>query len=367
MFSTIEWNMKYITSIILALWLMLPTSARHFTLEGQCHTKATMAYLKGTSPHASDSAKVVNGKFRFEGIVDSLLVRTVYTDSPESDELAFLADGEGIHVDLLQWTVSGTPENDSLNVYMDMLRPFRSHLHCCQQSSRCFRIKGEPVPDTLKERMSQCYASFTAERNRVTALCCSLHSQMVFPIVFLTAAAHYMDKEDAVRWVDDGKPAYMKVPYARRLKRMAAGWKLQMKGEHFPDLELADPEGQTHSLSEYLGKGKYVLLDFWSSRCLPCRKEMPYIKTAYEKYRDRGFDVVGISLDTDKTAWTAAIRKMNLSWHHLSDLKAWKGQAAMTYSIQPIPFTLLYGPDGKVIARELRGEALENTLKELFR
>ena len=94
MFSTIEWNMKYITSIILALWLMLPTSARHFTLEGQCHTKATMAYLKGTSPHASDSAKVVNGKFRFEGIVDSLLVRTVYTDSPESDELDFLADGE---------------------------------------------------------------------------------------------------------------------------------------------------------------------------------------------------------------------------------------------------------------------------------
>ena len=69
MFSTIEWNMKYITSIILALWLMLPTSARHFTLEGQCHTKATMAYLKGTSPHASDSAKVVNGKFRFKELL----------------------------------------------------------------------------------------------------------------------------------------------------------------------------------------------------------------------------------------------------------------------------------------------------------
>lgn len=360
-------HVKILLTVLLALCLMLPASARRFTLEGQCHSRASMAYLKGTGLHALDSVRVVNGHFRFEGTVDSQLVRTVFTNSPESDELTFVADGEGIRADLLRWTVSGTPENDSLNVYMEMLRPFRRNVRCCQQAMRCHRIKGEAIPDTLKERVSQCHASFSSERNRVTALCCSLHAQRVFPIVLLSAAADYMKKEDAVRWVDDGKPAYMKVPYARRLRRIAAGWKLQLTGESFPDIEIADTEGQTHALSEYLGKGKYVLLDFWSSRCVPCRREIPYIKAAYEKYRDRGFDVVGISLDTDKKAWTGAIQRLNLPWHHLSDLKGWKGQAAMTYSIQPIPFTLLYGPDGKVIARELRGENLDNTLKELFR
>lgn len=133
-------------------------------------------------------------------------------------------------------------------------------------------------------------------------------------------------------------------------------------GKQFIDLEAADENGESHALSEYAGKGKWVLLDFWASWCGPCRAEMPNVKTAYRKYHDKGFEIVGFSFDEKKKAWLKAINDMNLTWIHLSDLKGWGSIAAEIYEIEGIPDNLLIDPKGKIVAHDLRGEELQQAL-----
>lgn len=137
-------------------------------------------------------------------------------------------------------------------------------------------------------------------------------------------------------------------------------------GKQFTDLELADTEGKAHKLSEWCGKGQYVLIDFWASWCGPCRAEMPNVKASYEKYHAKGFEIVGLSLDNRSDAWKKAIGDMELNWVHLSDLKGWQSVAAKTYSIQGIPASLLVDPNGKIVARDLRGDKLGNKLKQIY-
>ena len=133
-------------------------------------------------------------------------------------------------------------------------------------------------------------------------------------------------------------------------------------GKQFIDLEAADENGESHALSEYAGKGKWVLLDFWASWCGPCRAEMPNVKTAYRKYHDKGFEIVGFSFDEKKKAWLKAINDMDLTWIHLSDLKGWGSVAAEVYEIEGIPDNLLIDPKGKIVAHDLRGEELQQAL-----
>jgi thiol-disulfide isomerase/thioredoxin len=131
-----------------------------------------------------------------------------------------------------------------------------------------------------------------------------------------------------------------------------------------PDLVGPTPEGTNYSLHGM--RGKVVLLDFWASWCGPCRKENPNVKAAYEKYKDKGFDVLGVSLDKTKDAWVNAIAQDGLPWHHISDLKGWQSDHAAMYSVTSIPQTLLIDRDGKIIERNLRGPALDEKLKQIF-
>ena len=137
-------------------------------------------------------------------------------------------------------------------------------------------------------------------------------------------------------------------------------------GKKFLDLEEADTEGNQHKLSEYAGQGKWVLVDFWASWCGPCKAEMPNVVAAYKQYHDKGFEIVGISFDRDKDPWVKAIIEWQMPWIHLSDLKYWKNAAADVYSVNSIPDNLLIDPEGIVVARGLRGEALAKKLAEAF-
>lgn len=132
-----------------------------------------------------------------------------------------------------------------------------------------------------------------------------------------------------------------------------------------PSFSLPNIEGKIISIDEF--KGKYVLLDFWASWCGPCRQESPYLVKAFNRFKNKNFTIVGVSLDDDKDAWLNAIAKDNLTWTHLSDLKGWESKASQLFQINAIPFNLLIDPQGNVIASELRGEMLEQQLSELLK
>jgi len=135
-------------------------------------------------------------------------------------------------------------------------------------------------------------------------------------------------------------------------------------GDEAPDFTAATPEGGTKSLKSL--RGKVLLVDFWASWCGPCRRENPNVVAVYNKYKDKGFDVLGVSLDQDATRWKGAIEQDKLSWHHVSDLGGWGSAPAKLYKVTGIPQTLLLDKNGVIIAKNLRGPALEEKLKEIF-
>lgn len=138
-------------------------------------------------------------------------------------------------------------------------------------------------------------------------------------------------------------------------------------GEQFKDLEEPDVDGNVHKLSEYVGTGKWVLVDFWASWCGPCKKEMPNVVEAYQKFHDKGFDIVGLSFDNDKEKWVAAIGEWEMPWIHLSDLQGWKSVPVEVYGVNAIPDNLLIDPEGKIVARGLRGKKLVEKLEEVIK
>ena len=135
-------------------------------------------------------------------------------------------------------------------------------------------------------------------------------------------------------------------------------------GKQAPEITLEDPEGNMVSLSSL--RGNYVMIDFWAAWCRPCRAENPNVVALYEKYNAKGFEVFGVSLDRKKEDWVRAIEQDGLSWTQVSDLQYFNSAAAQLYNVQSIPATYLLDPDGKIIAKNLRGIALRKKLEELF-
>ena len=137
-------------------------------------------------------------------------------------------------------------------------------------------------------------------------------------------------------------------------------------GQRFLNVREADPKGRMHSLSDYAGRGKWVLVDFWASWCRPCQREMPYVVAAYKKYHRGGLEIVGFSFDENEDDWKEAIKEWNMPWVHLSDLKFWSSEAGKVYGVSQIPDNILINPDGIIVARDLRGTELEEFLSGIF-
>lgn len=138
-------------------------------------------------------------------------------------------------------------------------------------------------------------------------------------------------------------------------------------GSPYTDFAMPTPQGKTIKVSDYVGKNQYTLIDFWASWCGPCRAEMPTVVKAYNTYHKKGFEVVGVSFDSNKAAWTKAIKSLKLPWPHMSDLKGWGCAAASLYNIKGIPANVLVDKNGTIVAKNLRGEDLLNKLADLMK
>lgn len=164
--------------------------------------------------------------------------------------------------------------------------------------------------------------------------------------------------------VDCATKSFPNSKYSQTISKRFETESALMIGAEAPEINLENAANQIESLKDL--RGKYVLIDFWASWCGPCRRENPNVKRVYAEYKDKGFEIFGISLDNDKDRWLGAIKADGLEWHHVSDLKGWQSEAAKLYQVHSIPQTILLDKEGKIIAKGLRGEVLENELKRLL-
>ncbi|MCX2584436.1 TlpA disulfide reductase family protein [Pedobacter sp. MR22-3] len=379
--------MKYIRFLMIAAVAsiysqMLYAQANTYFINGKIGELNTpaKAYLnyKSAAGWQMDSTLIKQGKFSFSGTVPEDQQATLFVNKSGDgvrsiNTVSIILYLEPGNIDVnspdsaSNSLVSGGPlntDNARLNTLMStvnkkvnmMISDYRKATKE-RKATREFKDKMEKTRDSIiSEQNSVNYSFIKDNPNSLVSLFALQNYAGSFPDVNqLETIFNSLSKK-----VQSSKPGK---DYAAEIARM----KTTQIGAIAPDFTQADTSGKAVSLHDF--KGKYVLLDFWASWCGPCRAENPNVVAAYNKYKGSGFTVVGISLDQQgaKDKWLGAIHNDHLTWTQLSDLKSWKNQVALLYSIQAIPQNFLIDPDGKIVAKDLRGQDLTNKLQEIFK
>lgn len=314
-----------------------------------------------------DTANILqDGSFTFEGKVSqpavyrlSLTDQNMFMFMLENKEIQVEADAKDLRK---TYAVKGSEEATLFKTLTDQLEKMQTAGLSLQQ--RFTKANEAGNPDSARA-IQAAFMTMQQANARTIKNFIKTHDQSA---VAVFATLNLLNPETDLGFADSMATVFNRnlpeSPYTKALVKRLEPLKTLAIGKAAPDITLPTPDGKPLSLSSL--KGKYVLIDFWASWCGPCRQENPNVVRMYNKYKDKGFEIFGVSLDNTRDKWLGAIEKDQLTWPHVSDLKGWESAAAQLYNIQAIPQTLLLDKEGKIIARNLRGPELEAKVAELL-
>lgn len=268
-----------------------------------------------------------------------------------------------------KYQIKGSEGADRLKTYFGSFNAFQQEVNKLNIMLEPFA--NSPEFDSVRVLAQEKYAQLEAKQKEKVLNFFKEEDKTVVPIYAALFAGGFIQPENYYTWYtellqkfESESPKSKYTAYFREfLKPYAAQASLQV-GKIAPDFSLKTPAGNLIKLSDL--RGKYILIDFWASWCGPCRQENPNVVKLYNRFKDKGFDILGVSLDRDSTDWVKAIKSDNLTWLHVSDLKYWDSEAAKIYNITSIPATYLIDPSGVIVDRNLRGKALEDKLTNIL-
>ena len=336
------------------------------TIAGVETGKVYLLKLVGEQPQSIDTADVVGGKFTFKGKMVTPDIRMLRLN--DQDYFAqFFLDNANITVtakkDSLRSTkITGSPTQDIFKTYIAEMEKLNKEVLALQGKYQNAMTTGN-TSEADKAKID--YQAIIDNNKVYTKNFVKEHSNsVVSAYITLFQLADQIDVAELDSLASKFAPELSKSEYVVKINERIQEQKKTAIGIVAPDFTMNDPEGKPIQLSSL--RGKIVLVDFWAAWCGPCRQENPNVVKLYQQYHDKGFEILGVSLDKNKEDWLKAIKSDNLTWMHVSDLQYWQNAAARLYGVNAIPQSFLLNKDGKIIGKGLRGEQLANKLMELF-
>ena len=342
------------------------SAQQKYDIKGVAPEGAKEVYVMKTRTDI-DTFAVVGGNFAARGEYVAPGYAYIVTDKEANPpvRIPVIMTGQPFSVNLITKEATGSDINARLMNYERSISVYNDTLKLLIDEYNELRSKSE---EEIKANMP----GIESRYNSVKAGMCSYivsvardNTDNLIPALYLRDVADIIPDSIAISLFNPDY-AYMKDENMQKLADYHHKKMRTAVGQPFTDFTLTDLSGKEAKLSDYAGRGKYVLVDFWASWCGPCIEEMPNVLKAYNKYKGKGFEIVGVSLDTKDANWRNAVKNMQMEWPQLSDLKGWRSSAGELYGIRAIPATVLISPEGTIISRDLRGEELEAKLSEIF-